>query len=81
MRSVPAVAVTAVETLGAGDVEHGAFTLKLAEGESEEAAIRYANAPRRSNVPAVEAAPAIRGGRTRTHSCRTGLRRLRTGCG
>lgn len=44
VRSVPAVAVVAVETLGAGDVWHGAFTLKLAEGEREEAAIRYANA-------------------------------------
>ncbi len=35
--------VDIVNTLGAGDVWHGAFTLGLAERESEEAAIRFAN--------------------------------------
>jgi len=33
-----------VDTLGAGDVWHGAFALALAEGQGEEAAIRFASA-------------------------------------
>jgi len=41
---VPAFAVDAVDTLGAGDVWHGAFALRLAEGASEIEAIRFANA-------------------------------------
>ncbi len=41
---VPAVRVEAVDTLGAGDVWHGAFALRLAEGASEEQAIGFANA-------------------------------------
>ena len=40
----PAFPVTAVDTLGAGDVWHGVFALGLAEGASERAAIRFANA-------------------------------------
>jgi sulfofructose kinase len=36
--------VQAVETLGAGDVFHGAFALALAEGSSEEHALRFASA-------------------------------------
>ena len=35
--------VDAVETLGAGDVWHGAFALKLAEGNSEIKSMAYAN--------------------------------------
>ena len=42
--TVPAVPVRAVDTLGAGDVWHGAFALRLAEGGDEIAAIRFANA-------------------------------------
>lgn len=38
----PAFAVTPVDTLGAGDVWHGAFTLALAEGQDEATAIRFA---------------------------------------
>ena len=41
---VPAFAVTAVDTLGAGDVWHGAFALLLAEGQDERSAIRFASA-------------------------------------
>ena len=41
---VPAFPVRAVDTLGAGDVWHGAFTLRLAEGAEETQAIRFANA-------------------------------------
>ena len=41
---MPAPAVTAVDTLGAGDVWHGAFTLALAEGMAVAAAARFANA-------------------------------------
>jgi sulfofructose kinase len=39
-----AVPVKAVETLGAGDVFHGAYSLALAEGSSLEAALRFAAA-------------------------------------
>jgi sulfofructose kinase len=40
----PAFAVPAVDTLGAGDVWHGAFALALAEGQRAEAACRFASA-------------------------------------
>ena len=40
----PAFRVTAVDTLGAGDVWHGAFALALAEGLDETAAVRAASA-------------------------------------
>jgi sulfofructose kinase len=40
----PAFAVRAVDTLGAGDVWHGAFALALAEGCDEAAAVRAASA-------------------------------------
>ncbi|MGR3635291.1 MAG: PfkB family carbohydrate kinase [Shimia sp.] len=38
-----AFAITPIDTLGAGDVWHGVFALLLAEGQSAEEAIRYAN--------------------------------------
>ena len=41
---VPAYSVNVVDTLGAGDVWHGAFALRLAEGAGEIEAIRFANA-------------------------------------
>ncbi|MBL4768538.1 MAG: hypothetical protein JKY94_12655 [Rhodobacteraceae bacterium] len=41
---VPTYSTTAVNTLGAGDVWHGAFTLALAEGHSETRAVQRANA-------------------------------------
>lgn len=41
---IPAFAVETVDTLGAGDVWHGAFALALAEGQCERAAIRFASA-------------------------------------
>jgi len=37
-------AVEAIDTLGAGDVFHGAFTLALAEGRDVVAALRFAAA-------------------------------------
>jgi sulfofructose kinase len=40
----PAIRVRAVETLGAGDVFHGAFALALAEGQSDREAIGFASA-------------------------------------
>lgn len=40
----PAYRVTTVDTLGAGDVWHGAFCLKLAQGVSEVDSIEFANA-------------------------------------
>ena len=44
MRKSPVFAVQAVDTLGAGDVFHGAFTLALAQGGALAAAIRFAAA-------------------------------------
>lgn len=44
LERVPAFEVQAVDTLGAGDVWHGAFALALAEGASELAAVRAASA-------------------------------------
>lgn len=43
-RRVPAFEVEVVDTLGAGDIWHGAFTLALGEGSGEVDAIRFANA-------------------------------------
>lgn len=44
IRHYPAFPVKAVDTLGAGDVWHGAFTLALAEGMAADAAIPFASA-------------------------------------
>lgn len=44
LRRSPAFAVNAVDTLGAGDVFHGALTLALAEGTDMVAAMRFAAA-------------------------------------
>ena len=44
MRKSPVFAVEAVDTLGAGDVFHGAFALALAQGRALAAAIRFAAA-------------------------------------
>lgn len=41
---IPAPEVAVVDTLGAGDVWHGAFALRLAEGADETEAVRFANA-------------------------------------
>ncbi|AMJ59250.1 PfkB family carbohydrate kinase [Bosea sp. PAMC 26642] len=41
---IPAFKVETVDTLGAGDVWHGAFALGLAEGQGERQAIRFASA-------------------------------------
>jgi len=40
----PAFPVHAVDTLGAGDIFHGAVTLAIAEGQTIEAAVRFASA-------------------------------------
>jgi sugar/nucleoside kinase (ribokinase family) len=44
LRQVPAFHVDVVDTLGAGDTFHGAFTLMLAEGMAERPAMRFAAA-------------------------------------
>ncbi|RYH10173.1 PfkB family carbohydrate kinase [Tropicimonas sp. IMCC6043] len=44
MRAVPGFEATPVDTLGAGDIWHGAFALGLAGGATEPDAVRYANA-------------------------------------
>lgn len=44
MQHEPAFAVKAVDTLGAGDVFHGALALGLAEGMKESHAVRFASA-------------------------------------
>ncbi|MEL7029894.1 MAG: PfkB family carbohydrate kinase [Pseudomonadota bacterium] len=41
---IPAPAVKAVDTLGAGDIWHGAFALRIAEGAAEREAVEFANA-------------------------------------
>jgi sulfofructose kinase len=41
---LPAFPVEVVDTLGAGDVWHGAFALALAEGQGERGAVRFASA-------------------------------------
>ena len=72
IRETPVFAVKAVDTLGAGDVFHGAFTLALVEGRGVEDALRFAAAaaglkcsrfggsavaPRRAEVDALLAQP------------------------
>ncbi|MCP3394141.1 sugar kinase [Bradyrhizobium sp. CCGB12] len=44
LEEIRAFPVQAVDTLGAGDVFHGAFTLRLAEGEDVREALRFAAA-------------------------------------
>ena len=44
VENLPAIAVEAKETLGAGDVWHGAFAVMIAEGRDIRSAIRFANA-------------------------------------
>jgi sulfofructose kinase len=44
LRHIPAFTVDVVDTLGAGDTFHGAFTLMLAEGQSEREAMRFSAA-------------------------------------
>lgn len=44
VENVPAIAVEAKETLGAGDVWHGAFAIMIAEGRDIRSAIQFANA-------------------------------------
>lgn len=44
LRQVPAFKVDVIDTLGAGDTFHGAFTLMLAEGKTEREAMRFSAA-------------------------------------
>jgi sulfofructose kinase len=44
LRHMPAFAVKAIDSLGAGDAFHGAFTLGLAEGRNLQDAMRFASA-------------------------------------
>ncbi|WP_026284283.1 PfkB family carbohydrate kinase [Variovorax paradoxus] len=44
LHAMPGYPVTAIDTLGAGDVFHGAYALALAEGRDVAAAARFANA-------------------------------------
>ena len=43
LEHIPAKKITVKDTLGAGDVWHGAFTLSLAEGNDEVNAIKFAS--------------------------------------
>ncbi len=44
IENIPGHSIDAVETLGAGDVWHGAFALRVAEGADEIDAVQFANA-------------------------------------
>lgn len=44
VENLPAYQVTPIDTLGAGDIWHGAFALRLAEGAHEHEAMDFANA-------------------------------------
>jgi len=44
IEQIPAFRVEVVDTLAAGDIWHGAFALRLAEGAHEHAAMEFANA-------------------------------------
>jgi len=44
LRHMPAFKVKAIDSLGAGDAFHGAFTLALAEGRDLDSALRFASA-------------------------------------
>lgn len=44
IRSMPGFKVSVADTLGAGDIWHGAFALSLGEGRDEEDAMRFASA-------------------------------------
>ncbi len=50
LERIPAIPIDAVETVGAGDVFHGAFALALAEGRDNRQALRFAAAAPRSSV-------------------------------
>ena len=50
LTEVPPFAVRAVDTLGAGDVWHGAFTLALARGKAPLVAAKYGNAAAAAKV-------------------------------
>lgn len=43
LETIPAPKINAVDTLGAGDVWHGAFAVKLARGANELNAVKFAN--------------------------------------
>jgi len=64
---IDAISVTAANTLGAGDVFHGAFALSLAETGDEQEALEFASAAaavkvRDATIPDRSAVTAIRGG-------------------
>jgi len=61
IRKTPVFAIETVDTLGAGDVFHGAFALALVEGRGVEDALRFAVAAAGLNAPALAAAPRPRG--------------------
>lgn len=58
---ISAYAVDAVDTTGAGDIFHGAFALRIARGESFEAALRYAGAAAALGCTKMGARPGIPG--------------------
>ena len=63
VRRMPVFAVTAVDTLAAGDVFHAGFALALAEGRDELSAMRFGAAAAGSNAPALAAARGRRAAR------------------
>ena len=52
LQETPAFPVHTVDTLGAGDVFHGAFALAITEGQELRQALRFASAAAALNAPA-----------------------------
>jgi sulfofructose kinase len=77
--AVDAFPTQAVDTLGAGDTWHAGFTLALARGQSERAAVRFANAAaalkvaRKSAFPSGEEVAALLMGHGYTAEARAAM--------
>ena len=82
LRHMPAFAVKAIDTLGAGDAFHGAFTLAMAEGRDLVGALRFASAAaalKCTHFGGAAGAPQARRGRRVSQAAEMTLLLRRTG--